>query len=95
MKPAVTSTAPTQENSNPYPLAKKVILLYALQRKVLSALVSTEVEYFKTHIYEFFQKNAPELIIEITEKKELNDISKQRLDDGFVAFFRQRDKEKT
>lgn len=84
----------SQENAHPYPLAQQVILLYALQRKVLSALVSGEVEYFKLNIYAFVTKNSPELINEISEKKELTALTKKGLDDTFVAFFRERDREK-
>ena len=84
----------TQEINNPYPLTKQVVLLYALQRKVLGALVSGEVEHFKLNIYEFIEKNSPDLIKEISEKKELTSTVKKGLDDSFVAFFRERDREK-
>ena len=84
----------TQEANNPYPLAKQVILLYALQRKVLSALVSAEVHYFKMNIYEFIGQNAPELIEEIAQKKELSASVQKGLDDSFVAFFKQRERER-
>ncbi len=83
-----------QENNNPYPVAKQVVLLYALQRKVLSALVSGEVDYFKTHIYKFIEENAPDIIAEIAKTKELTESVKQGLDDSFVAFFRERERER-
>ncbi|HQP09965.1 MAG TPA: F0F1 ATP synthase subunit alpha [Candidatus Omnitrophota bacterium] len=84
----------SQEGNSPYPLAKQVVLLYALQRKVLSALVSSEVNHFKVNIYEFIEENSPGLIEEIAKTKELSLTVRKELDDAFVAFFRKREKEK-
>jgi F-type H+-transporting ATPase subunit alpha len=81
-----------QENNNPYSLAKKVVLLYALHRKVLSALISEEVENFKQNIFEFVEENAPGLVEDIEKDKKLTTSVKKRLDEVFVAFFRERDK---
>ncbi|MCK5180851.1 MAG: F0F1 ATP synthase subunit alpha [Candidatus Omnitrophica bacterium] len=82
----------SQENNHPYSLARQVVLLYALQRKVLSALISEEVENFKETIFEFIENTSPELIEDITKEKELTISIKKRLDDSFVTFFRNRDK---
>ena len=83
----------SQENNNSYCLAKQVILLYALQRRVLSALVSGEVENFKVNIFEFIDEASPDLVKEITKEKKMTVSIKRRLDELFVAFFRERDKE--
>ncbi|MCK5178584.1 MAG: hypothetical protein KAR32_03570, partial [Candidatus Omnitrophica bacterium] len=81
-----------QENNNLYSLAKQVVLLYALQRKVLSALAGEEVESFKRNIFEFIENTSPELIEDISKEKELTASIKKRLDEFFVTFFRDRDK---
>lgn len=81
-----------QESNNPYPLSKQVILLYALSRQVLSALVSAEVERFKQNIYEFIENTALDLIEEIEKEKTLTTSIRKRLDECFVTFFKERDK---
>ena len=83
-----------QENNDPYPLAKQVVLLYALQRKVLSALVSGEVDYFKMHVFEFIEEHSPELIKEISQKKKLTFQVKKGLDESFIDFFKERDRQR-
>jgi F-type H+-transporting ATPase subunit alpha len=80
----------TQENNRPYPLAQQVVMLYALRRNILSALTGGEVGYFKQGIYGFIQRESPGLVEEISEKKELTASVKKRLDDCFVAFFKNR-----
>ena len=72
-------------------LAREVILLYALQRNVLSALTSEDVENFKEDIYKFIEDRSPGLIEDILKEKELTSSIKQRMDESFVTFFRAKD----
>ena len=82
----------TQDYNNPYPLAKQIILLYAFNRQVLSALISGEVDRFKQNIYEFIENTSPGLIEDIAQQKDLTASIRKGLDECFVAFFRERDK---
>ena len=82
----------SQESNHPYPLAKQIIFLYALQRKVFSALISEEVENFKRTIFDFIEETSPELIEDIAKEKELTISIRKRLDESFVAFFKAREK---
>ena len=61
----------SQQNNDPYSLVKQIVLLYALQRKVLSTLISEEVENFKQNIFGFIENASPELIEDISKEKEL------------------------
>ena len=82
----------SQQNNDPYSLVKQIVLLYALQRKVLSTLISEEVENFKQNIFGFIENASPELIEDISKEKELTPSIKKKLDGSFVAFFRDREK---
>ena len=80
-----------QENSNPYSLAKQVILLYALKRKVLDNFAKGELEYFKENIFEFATNEIPDCMSEIEKGKELTDGFKKSLDECFVALLKGRE----
>ena len=78
----------SQENSDPYSLARQVIILYALKRKVMDDLAKGEVENFKNNIFEFASNSIPDCINEIEERKELTDSVQKKLDGCFVSFFK-------
>lgn len=81
----------SQENNRPYPLAREVILLYALNRQVLNDLGNDELENLKKNIYDFVGSEVPGLIEDIVAKKDLTMDIKKKLDDCFVSFFKTRD----
>ena len=80
-----------QENSNPYSLAKQVILLYALKRKVLDNLAKGDLEYFKENIFDFATNKISDCMSEIEKGKELTDGTKKSLDECFVALLKERE----
>lgn len=81
----------TQENNNPYSLARQVIKLFALRRKVLNDLAKGEIEYFKNTIFQFASDLIPGCIKEIEERKELTESVQKELDECFVSFFKDRE----
>jgi F-type H+-transporting ATPase subunit alpha len=83
----------SQENNQPYTLAGEAILLYALKRQVLNDLGRDELGYFKKNIYDFIGNAIPGLIEDITAKKDLTADIKKKLDDCFVSFFKDKDKQ--
>jgi len=82
----------SQENSRPYPLAAQIVLLYALNRNVLSALTVEEVDHFKEDIFEFVRNHSPGLAEDIASQKDLTPDIKKRLDECFIAFFKSKDR---
>lgn len=81
----------SQMHHHPFPFAQEVLLLYALHRKILTALSKEQLDYFKENIFEFAQRNFPELIEEITEKKVMTPDLRQGIDECLIAFFREED----
>lgn len=77
-----------QMNNEPYTLEEEVILIYALRRKILTVLSRGEIDYFKKNIYGFIKKYSPDVLRELSERKELTAASRKRLDESFVEFFR-------
>ncbi|OGX36805.1 MAG: F0F1 ATP synthase subunit alpha [Omnitrophica WOR_2 bacterium RIFCSPHIGHO2_02_FULL_52_10] len=83
----------SQENNCPYTLAREVILLYALSRQVLNDLGNDELDHLKKNIYDFVGTEVPGLIEDIAAKKDMATDIKRKLDDCFVSFFKDRDKQ--
>ena len=81
----------SQENSDPYSLARQVILLYALKRNILNDLSKGEIAQFKNDIYEFASSSMPDCLKEIGETKELTDSVRKKLDECFVSYFKERE----
>lgn len=77
----------TQENNNPYPLAKQVILLYALRRKILGELPREDLENFKHNILNFARRYCPDVVGNLAVIKTLDGDIKKKLDELFIAFF--------
>ncbi len=77
-----------QMNNEPYTLEEEVILIYALRRKILTVLSKGEIDYFKKNIYGFIKKHSPDVLRELSERKELTAASREGLDESFVEFFR-------
>ena len=84
----------SQDNNNPYSLAREIILLYALYRQVLADLGKDELEHLKQSIYEFIGNAMPGLIETISSQKALTLEVKKKLDESFVIFFRRQEKSK-
>lgn len=78
-----------QMNNEPYALEEEVILIYALRRKILAVLSKGEIDYFKKNIYAFIKKHSPDVLRELSERKELTAASRKGLDESLVEFFRQ------
>ena len=78
-----------QMNNEPYTLEEEVILIYALRRKILTVLSKGEIDHFKKNIYGFIKKHSPDVLRELSERKELTAASRKGLDESFVEFFRQ------
>jgi F-type H+-transporting ATPase subunit alpha len=77
-----------QEKNEPYPLEKQLILLYALRRKILESLSKDQIQHFKKEILEFAQREFPQVIKDLSERKELTSDIKKGLDECLRAFFR-------
>ncbi len=78
-----------QMNNEPCALEEELILIYALRRKILTVLSKGEIDYFKKNIYGFIKKHSPDLLRELSERKELTAASRKGLDESLVEFFRQ------
>jgi len=61
-----------QEKNNPCPLPTQLIILYAVKRRFLEDGGNEEIEYFKTHIYDFAKKEFP-FLVERLEKGDVLD----------------------
>ena len=82
----------SQENNKPYILARQVVLLYALKRKVLNDLGKDELENVKQNIFEFVKNEIPDSIADIEKSKELKDSVKKKLDKCFISFFQSKER---
>ena len=80
-----------QEKNKPRSLEEQLILLYALKRNVLDPLPAEEVDYFKKNIIGFARKKFPQLITDLSTKKELTSQIRQQLDDCLVEFFKNKE----
>ncbi len=81
-----------QNKNEPYPAVKEIMLLYALRKNVLDVLPRADIEDFKRRIYDFAKAMFPEMVEELSQKKELNPEMSKKLNDCIVAFFKKKDK---
>ncbi len=79
-----------QINGEPHPVARQIIFLYALRRKILLTMPATEIDYFKKNIYDFAQRKYPDVIDELVGKMEWTPQLRRRLDECFFEFFMER-----
>ena len=78
----------TQDKSSPVSVEELIVLLYALNRKILDELDVGKVNRFKNEIWEYIRKNKPDLINKLREAKELMSEIKTELDRVFIGFFK-------
>jgi F-type H+-transporting ATPase subunit alpha len=76
----------TQDPNEPYSLVKEVLMLYALRRKTLEDLDSTEIEKFKTDFIDFAKRQEPDALKTLTEGKELTPELRRTIDACMKTF---------
>ena len=79
-----------QEQYQPLPVAKQVMIIYAGTKGFLDELPANRIKKFEVELYAYMQKNFPKIEEEIQSKKELSDPLMKELDDaitGFLQFF--------
>ncbi|RKY30532.1 MAG: F0F1 ATP synthase subunit alpha [Candidatus Omnitrophota bacterium] len=65
-----------------------VILFYAYQRNILDVLPTEALAKFKSQIYQYFLKNQPVLMKELTQEQTLTKGITTQLDHGFLEFLK-------
>ncbi|MFH1245731.1 MAG: F0F1 ATP synthase subunit alpha [Candidatus Omnitrophota bacterium] len=79
----------SQDKNNPASITELIILLYALDRKILDELDMDKIVKFKNEIWGYVLKNDPELVEKLNAAKELTPELKTELDDVLVRYFKE------
>ncbi len=78
-----------QDKNNPVSITELIILLYALDRKILDELDMAKIVKFKNEIWGYVTKNNPGLAEKLESAKELTAEIGKELDSAFVKYFKE------
>ena len=84
----VLSNILMQDKNSPAPIEELIILLYALDGKILDDLDAGEVKRFKDEIWRYIAKNNPDLAKKLRIAKELTVENKTELKKAFINYFK-------
>ena len=84
----------TQEQDSPYSLAKEILLLYAMRRKVLDPISYEGIERFKREIEDYMRGEHSEAIEALMESRDLKPTVRRGFDAGLKAYFRKLEEER-
>ena len=77
-----------QEQYQPLPVAKQVMIIYAGTKGFLDELPVNMIKKFELELYVYMQSNFPKIEEEIQSKKELSDLLMKELDDAIAGFLK-------
>ena len=77
-----------QDKNNPVGVLELIVLLYALNRKILDDLKLDEINRFKKEIWGYVAANSPELVKKLEVSRELSAETFKELDNLFVKFMK-------
>jgi len=80
-----------QDKNNPVSITELIILLYALDRKILDEFDTVKLNKFKSEIWGYIAKNNPNLVGKLESAKELTAEISKELDSAFVKYFKEQD----
>jgi len=75
-----------QDQYNPLPISKQVIIIYCGSRGFLDDLAVSQVKKFEKELFKYMDAKHPEIIAEIQSKKELSASIMEELDFSISAF---------
>jgi len=85
---AAISALLAQDKNNPVSITELIILLYALDRKILDELDMAKIAKFKNEIWGYVTRNNPGLEEKLESAKELTVEIGKELDNAFVRYFK-------
>jgi F-type H+-transporting ATPase subunit alpha len=77
-----------QEKNAPVPVERQVIILYALANGFMDHLMPEQVGAYQAGLFEFVERNRPELVAGLIAKKDLTDEIKESLHEQLTAYGR-------
>jgi len=80
-----------QDKNSPVSVTELIILLYALDKKVLDELDTVKFNKFKSEIWGYIAKNNPKLEEKLESAKELTAEISKELDSAFIKYFKEQD----
>jgi F-type H+-transporting ATPase subunit alpha len=83
----VISRIIVQDKNKPVSLEEQIVYLYALNKRILDNLSSTQINNFKQDFFPFLQKYYPQLPQEIRTSTELSGVIKYKLDECLKKYF--------
>jgi F-type H+-transporting ATPase subunit alpha len=78
-----------QDKNNPVSIMELIVLLYALDKKILDELDTLKLNKFKNEIWGYIAKNNPRLVEKLESVKELTGEITKELDSAFVKYFKE------
>jgi len=79
----------TQDKNNPSPISELIVLLYALDRKILDEMDMIAVNRFKSEIWAYLVEHSPEFVKELESAKELTPGLNKNMDAAIVKYFKE------
>jgi len=74
-----------QEQFNPLPISKQVMIIYCGTRGFLDELKVSLIKKFEAQFFKYMDKNHPDIVAEIEAKRELSQALMQRMDAAITA----------
>ena len=78
-----------QDKNNPVSIMELIVLLYALDKKILDELDTLKLNKFKNEIWGYIANNNPRLVEKLESVKELTGEITKELDSAFVKYFKE------